>query len=118
MKTAVLFLTLLILVFSCTSLVIKESNFEERAYPSHLAATPPIDQSASNKNLGFSSGCNPKCFCYNCTKKYVSNKNLVFSSGCNQKCFCYNCAKSCFRRGRTVQSCQGFVCRCHYGQHP
>ncbi|AEE82650.1 Defensin-like (DEFL) family protein [Arabidopsis thaliana] len=63
MNTIVLFLTLLILVSSCTSIVMKSSNSKERTYPVTPALNPLTGQhSLRQRQLIFCDECANACF--------------------------------------------------------
>ncbi|CAA0394187.1 unnamed protein product [Arabidopsis thaliana] len=87
MKTIILFLTLLVLSSSCTSIITKTMNSKETTYLDSPAVSPSIDQYLVDIHLGHS-----------------------FLQGVMS--FCYDCGKACFRRGKNLARCKKFVCRC------
>ncbi|CAA0394191.1 unnamed protein product [Arabidopsis thaliana] len=87
MKTTILFLTLLVLSSSCTSIITKTMNSKETIYLDNPAVSPSIDQNLVDIHLGHS-----------------------FLQGVMS--FCYDCGKACFRRGKNLARCKKFVCRC------
>ncbi|CAH8272604.1 unnamed protein product [Arabidopsis lyrata] len=87
MKTIILFLTFLVLLSSCTSIIIQKANLEERTSLDNPSASPSMDQILVDIHLGHS------------LRQGVMG-------------FCYDCGKACFRRGKYIRSCTRFKCRC------
>ncbi|XP_010510573.1 PREDICTED: defensin-like protein 222 [Camelina sativa] len=91
MKTIVSFLTLLVLVLSCASIIKAKSYLEENAHSFYSAKSPQInfkiDEFPPDEHLGVS-----------------ASKSLTG--------FCQECVYHCLRRKRVIGECQRFVCHC------